>query len=168
MTRRNRVILDEARAALAASGLNVPLVILLAMIKQEAPREPDAEDRNRTHLSNAGDGLLQVTLKSGNRRGQYGNTLRGIRNNLEDALQTLKGFLERSGGNLAKAVSRYNGGNDEDEGDPNYTQNVAKRITSGEVARNFGEEFAPEKLDDAAKAALKALQDYQRPKRQKK
>jgi len=164
MTKRNKDILVKAQRALANSGLTgVPLVVVLAMIKQEAPRQPDPKDPKKTHLSNTGDGLLQVTHESGNRGGQYGNTNPGVANNLADGLKTLKGFLG-AGTSVAKAVSQYNGGTAEKRGDPKYTQHVAERITSGEVAANFGDEFKPDKLPQGDRDVVKALEDYKRPK----
>jgi soluble lytic murein transglycosylase-like protein len=154
MSPRNREILKRAKEA--AQGTGIPLVVLLGMIKQESPRQ-------NGKLTNTGDGLMQVTPESGHRGGQYGNTSQGIKNNIADGVATLKGFLGASGGNLAKAVSRYNGGPAENAGDPKYTQNVAKRITSGEVAENFGDEFRYDKLSDADKKAVQDLQNYQRP-----
>jgi len=158
MTKRHKVIREKAEAALKASGIDFPLVVLLAMIKQEAPRQ----GKDGESLSNTGDGVMQVTHESGNRGGQYGNTDQGIINNLTDGLATLKGFLTSAGGDTAKAVSMYNGGNNEDRGDADYTQNVAKRITNGEVAANFGEEFAKDKLSEGDKKTLKALEKYKR------
>ncbi len=156
MTKRNRDILKKAKQALKDAKFDFPLLVLLGMIKQEAPRQ-------NGQLSNTGDGLMQVTLDSGNRGGQYGNTNRGIMNNLIDGIKTLQGFA-RGSTSLAMTVSRYNGGNAEKMGDQKYTQNVAARINSGEVGRNFGKEFSPEKLSEEDKKIVKALDDYKRPK----
>lgn len=156
MSTRNEIILEKARIALGGADFTFPLIVLLAMIKQESPRQ----NRN---LSNTGDGILQVSQESGYRGGHYGNTVEGIENNIKDALKILKDFMTSSGSQIEKAVSKYNGGPHENKGDNEYTDHVAKRITSGEVAENFGVEFSADKLSDEDKATVKKLEEYQRP-----
>lgn len=156
MSTRNEVILKKAKEALEEIDFTFPLILLLAMIKQESPRQ-------KGDLSNTNDGILQVSQESGHRGGHYGNTVQGIENNIKDALKTIKDCMKSSGNKIEKAVSQYNGGPYENKGDKQYTDHVAKRITSGEVSENFGAEFSPDKLSKEDKALIEKLEKYKRP-----
>ncbi len=156
MNRRNEEILEQSKRLLQRTRCRVPVVVLLALIEQEAQRQDGA-------LSNTGRGLLHVR---GQRPLRYGNTKRGIETTLLAGIRVLMELLDQAGGDVAKAVSLFPSRVSDGPAPPGYGRLVADRITSGEVARDFGPEFdvfllSPE--DRAVLAGLAAEPALERP-----